>query len=151
MGKDEDREQARRFREQQKRAADQRRQDALNEAARAEDETLRRYSKKVDADFDSEMRDLFGGELDEIQRHADKAPEFQVDQYMSVIRDSVNRGDYKKARKVARKNKAKIREAVKAGKKKGCGVISILIIGGLVSAFGSAGWLAIDTIGALLK
>jgi len=150
MGREED-EQRRRFREQQQRAADQRRQDALNEAARAEDETLRRYSKKVDADFDSDMRDMFGGALDEIQRHADKAPEFQVDQYMSAIRDSVNRGDYKKARKVASKNKAKIKEAVKAGKKKGCGVIAILFIGGLTSAFGAAGWLAIDTIGALIK
>jgi hypothetical protein len=152
----EDDDQRRRFREQQKREADQRRQ-AILDAAAAEEQTRAEYNKREDAKIDDEFRGLFGDtSLDQLSENLDWMNDDAVKDRIREISRLHNKGDNKRAKKIAKRDAPAIKAANKAAKAKkksakGCGVVSILIMSGLVAALGSAGWLAIDTIGALIK
>lgn len=156
MGKDEEREQARRFREQRQRERDEQRQASLDAAA-SEEKTRAEYGKREDAKIDAEFRGLFGDEkFKDIQGNIDWMDDDAVKERIRKIANAHNKGDIKRAKRMAKRDAPAIKaanEAAKAKKKKasGCWAASILFVGGLLAAFGSAGWLAIDTIGALLK
>jgi len=155
MGSEEN-EQRRRFREQQKREADERRQAALDAAA-AEERTRAEYGRREDAKIDQEFRGLFGdASLEELRENLDWMDDDAVKDRIRKIAKAHSKGDNRRARRIAKRNAPAIKAANKAAKNKkkkasGCGLLSIFLVSGLVAAFGSAGWLAIDTIGALIK
>lgn len=111
---------------------DQRNADA-SAAAAAEEETRARYNRMADDELEGEIADMLGGSLKDLRGQLDAGFE-REQKVVDEINKLVNKGKGRKAKSLAKKNKAAIKKAKKAskgkkGKNSNCAVIALILLG----------------------
>lgn len=133
----------------EQRAAKQREiQERLNREADAERQSEERQAK-LDRSFERGIEDLLGASAEEI-KGAFSAP--GDDDVIEVIREfnkAKAKGNNRRAEKIARKNKAKLRAHVKKNRGKGCLSVLIVMVGTGVALFGLSVWGAVEAVAAI--
>jgi hypothetical protein len=165
VGKDKD-DQQRRFREQQRRKADEQRQRNLDAAAAEEQSVQRARDKSSDDEFLEGISGLFGGtdlkDLKDIDWVDDDAVKRRIREMQALQR----KGKDKAAAEIYKRQRARIKKSVKRSSKKrdaeikagkkgksksGCAVVSVLIMGAALAAFGSAAGAAVELVEAMIR
>ncbi len=149
MGESHDERMARKKRERQEYLRQQK------EAQSAEQEALDRYNAAEDKELENFFRDNFGAVLDELQRdvHQGLGGDEGIERILGEIKRQNKKGNRRKANKIAKQNKQKIKKAAAEVKKnkKGCGVVALALLGtGLVSLIATV-YAAVEAVASVLQ
>jgi hypothetical protein len=123
------------------------------EAEAAEQEALDAYNAKEDAELEDFFRENFGAELDELQRdvHKGLGGDEGIDRILGEIKKQSKKGNSRKASRIAKQNKAKIRKAAAEVKKnkKGCVVVTLIGLAVGVTSLGAMVYGAAEALASI--
>lgn len=118
-------------------------QRAAAEGAAAEEAAGRR----LDSQFDKDIRDLLGGvapgELDALRKVSSGDDRISIERAQRAIRRGSTPRQRRKAKKAVRAARPAVR---RAKKKKGCSLWAVVILAGVGGVLGGVGWTAFELV-----